>query len=127
MAKKVCEDWANLILNEKVAIKAGNYEDRLNDILENEFSTRGNQLIELSFALGTGAFVEYKGKKDEVIIDFVRADMIYPLSYDNSKVTECAFGSYRNYRGDRVHLSADPPAGARRKRKKTSIISTTSM
>lgn len=100
MAKKVCEDWANLILNEKVAIKAGNYEDRLNDILEkNEFSTRGNQLIELSFALGTGAFVEYKGKKDEVIIDFVRADMIYPLSYDNNKVTECAFGSYRNYRG----------------------------
>ena len=32
MAKTVCEDWANLLLNEKVAIKAGSYEKRLNDL-----------------------------------------------------------------------------------------------
>lgn len=99
MAKKVCEDWANLILNEKVSIKAGTYEKRLNDILDkNNFRVRGNQLIELTFALGTGAFVEYKDH-DKIIIDFVRADMIYPISYDNNDVTECAFGSYRNYKG----------------------------
>lgn len=100
MAKKVCEDWANLILNEKVSIKAGEYESRLNEILDaNNFRVRGNQLIELAFALGTGAFVEYLGQDENVIIDFVRADMIYPLSYDNNDVTECAFGSYRNYNG----------------------------
>ena len=100
MAKKVCEDWANLILNEKVSIKAGEYEKRLNEILDaNNFRVRGNQLIELSFALGTGAFVEYLGEDGNIIIDFVRADMIYPLSYDNNDVTECAFGSYRNYKG----------------------------
>lgn len=100
MAKKVCEDWANLILNEKVSIKAGEYEDRLNKILEkNNFRVRGNQLIELAFALGTGAFVEYFGEDENIIIDFVRADMIYPLSYDNNDVTECAFGSYRSYQG----------------------------
>jgi len=100
MAKKVCEDWANLILNEKVAIKAGSYEKRLNEILEtNNFRVRGNQLVELAFALGTGAFVEYKDDADAIIIDFVRADMIYPLSYENNDVTECAFGSYRNYKG----------------------------
>ena len=96
MAKKVCEDWANLLLNEKVAIKAGDYEERLNEILEeNNFKVRGNQLVELAFALGTGAFVEYKDADNHVMIDFVRADMIYPLSWDNGDVTECAFGSNR--------------------------------
>lgn len=96
MAKKVCEDWANLLLNEKVAIKAGDFESRLNDILENNnFSVRGNQLVELTFALGTGAFVEYLDECGNVTIDFIRADMIYPLSWDNGDVTECAFGSTR--------------------------------
>lgn len=96
MAKKVCEDWANLLLNEKVSIKAGGYEPRLNEILlKNNFRVRGNQLIELAFALGTGAFVEYRDSDGNVIIDFIRADMIYPLSWDNGDITECAFGSTR--------------------------------
>ncbi len=96
MAKKVCEDWANLLLNEKVTINAGNYETRLDAILQaNNFKVRGNQLVELAFALGTGAFVEYKAEDDSIIIDFVRADMIYPLSWDNGDITECAFGSIR--------------------------------
>lgn len=99
MAKKVSEDWANLVLNEKVSIKAGRYEKRLNEILErNNFRVRGNQLIELAYALGTGAFVEYLSD-DEVIVDFVRADMIRPLSWDNGDITECAFGSYRMVNG----------------------------
>lgn len=94
MAKKVCEDWANLILNEKVAIKAGRYAKRLNEILEqNNFKVKGNQLIELAYALGTGAFVEYKEADGKVIIDYIRADMIYPLSWDNGVIIECAFGS----------------------------------
>ena len=55
MAKKVCEDWANLLLNEKVAIKAGSYDERLQEILSNNnFIVRANQLIEMAFALGTG-------------------------------------------------------------------------
>ncbi len=96
MAKKICEDWANLLLNEKVAIKAGNYEKRLNEILNNNnFLVRANQLIELAYALGTGALVEYKNEKNEIVVDYIRADMIYPLSWDNGDVTECAFGSTR--------------------------------
>lgn len=96
MAKKVCEDWANLMLNEKVAIKAGEYEKRLNEILRrNNFQVRGNQLAEMAFALGTGAFVEYLDGDENVVIDFIRADMIYPLSWDNGDITECAFGSNR--------------------------------
>lgn len=96
MAKKICEDWANLMLNEKVAIKAGSYEGRLEDILlKNNFKVRGNQLVEMAFALGTAAFVEYKDGDGNVVIDYIRADMIYPLAWDNGDITECAFGSNR--------------------------------
>lgn len=103
MAKKICEDWANLILNEKVAIKAGRFDKKLNEILEaNNFRVRGNQLIELTYALGTGAFVEYLDDKKNIIIDYVRADMIYPLSWDNGDITECAFGSFRVQDGQDV-------------------------
>ena len=100
MAKKICEDWANLLLNEKVAIKAGDYEKRLQEILRfNNFSIRANQLIEMAFALGTGAFVEYKDAYNNVVIDYIRADMIYPLSWDNGDIIECAFGTARVMNG----------------------------
>lgn len=103
MAKRVCEDWANLLLNEKVAIKAGRYTKRLTEILEqNNFMVRANQLIELSFALGTGAFVEYKDADENVVIDYVRADMIYPLSWDNGDITECAFGTTKVIGGKEI-------------------------
>lgn len=115
MAKKICEDWANLVLSEKVAIKAGDYDSRLQEILKlNNFRVRSNQLIELAFALGTGAFVEYLAG-DTIIIDYVRADMIYPLSWDNGDITECAFGSYRVQDGEdviylQIHRFGDPDA-----------------
>lgn len=103
MAKKVCEDWANLLLNEKVSINAGDYEKRLNDILQaNNFKVRANQLVEIAFALGTGALVEYRGADGNPVIDYIRADMIYPLSWDNGDVTECAFGSNRVVDGKEV-------------------------
>lgn len=103
MAKKVCEDWANLLLNEKVSIKAGRNSKRLNEVLDNNnFHVRGNQLVELAFALGTGAIVEYKDENDNVIVDFIRADMIYPLEWDNGDVTECAFGTLKVIDGKEV-------------------------
>ena len=106
MAKTICEDWANLLLNEKVSIKAGDYSTRLEEVMaSNKFRVNGNRLIELAFALGTGAFVEYMGGDDEIIIDYIRADMIYPLSWDNGEITECAFGSTRVVDGkERVYL-----------------------
>ena len=100
MAKKVCEDWATLLLNEKVSIKAGEYDDTLKAILErNNFDEQGNQLVEIAFALGTGAFVEYYNNKKEIDIDYIRADMIYPLSWNNGVITECAFGSEKIING----------------------------
>ena len=103
MAKKVCEDWANLMLNEKVAIKAGEYESRLNDILQrNNFRVRGSQIVEMAFALGTAAFVEYLDSDENVVVDYVRADMIYPIAWDNGDITECAFGSNRVVDGKEI-------------------------
>lgn len=116
MAKKVCEDWANLLLNEKVAIKTGDYDNRLKEILSyNNFLVRANQLIEMAFALGTGALVEYMDN-DDIVIDYIRADMIYPLSWDNGDITECAFGSVRVIDGTEViylqiHRKGNPEDG----------------
>ena len=95
MAKCVCEDWANLLMNEHVSVnvcrkKADTF---LKSVFEsNNFYVRANRLIELCFASGTGAFVEYLSS-GKIKIDYVRADMIFPLSWENGEITECAFAS----------------------------------
>lgn len=109
MAKKVCEDWASLLLNEKTEIAAEDeaFKSILDEVLKyNSFSFRANQLIELVFALGTGAFVEYFGANQIPIIDYVRGDQIYPLSWDNGEITECAFASLRQEDGERCYYIA---------------------
>lgn len=108
MAKSIAEDWANLSLNEKVdiTIKKKTAEKRINQVLQrNHFRTRANQLVELTFALGTGAFVEYTDG-DETKIDYIRAGMIYPLSIDNGKIKECAFASEKTAKDEKqVYLN----------------------
>lgn len=94
MAKKICEDKADLLLNEKVSIVTDE-QDYLDEVLdENNFWVRGNQLIELANALGTGAFVEYFDGQPR--IDYVPATCVYPLSWLNNRITECAFAGVRN-------------------------------
>lgn len=102
MAKRICEDWANLILNEKVVINAG--DDNINKVLkkvfdDNDFYVRANQLLEKSFAFGSGAFVEYNSRDGSAVMDFILGDMIYPISWEGKKITECAFGSVKVYGG----------------------------
>lgn len=95
MAKTIAEDWANLALNEKVEIVIDDEtaSQTIHSILrDNRFRVRGNQLVELAFALGTAAIVEYRNN-DKICMDYIRAGMIYPLSWDNGEITECAFGS----------------------------------
>ncbi|MCK9577726.1 MAG: phage portal protein, partial [Clostridia bacterium] len=106
MAKKVCEDHANLLMNEKVQISTGN--DTFDEILEkilkdNNFHTRANQLVEVAYALGTGALVEYQNADGQPVIDYVRAQMIYPLAWDNGDITECAFASIRIIGGEEYY------------------------
>lgn len=98
MAKICCEDHVNLMINEKLTIAADGY-DGLDKILEkNSFRDNLSRLTEVAFALGSGALVEYKGINHPVI-DFVRGDMIFPLTWDGREVTECAFASTKQASG----------------------------
>lgn len=58
MAKKVCEDWANLLMNEKVQItlegqKEQEFIDRV--LTSNNFTVKANEMQEMKSALGTVA------------------------------------------------------------------------
>lgn len=114
-AKKVSEDWADLLFNEKVQINLTKDTDtkQLKQILaNNNHVTLINQGIEMSFALGVGALVvSIQGMlihKDKNTIDvtnakpkleFVEARKIYPLSWEGIEIKECAFVTYKTYKG----------------------------
>ena len=95
LAKKICEDKADLLLNEKVEINISDpkTKDYVENVLfENNFDAVSNRMIELSSALGTGAFVEIV-KDSKIEIDAVSAERIFPISWDNNEIKECAFAS----------------------------------
>lgn len=107
MGKKVCEDWASLLLNEKVKITLeGEAEQEfVDDVLKrNNFTVKANEMQELKASLGTAAYVTrvtgvavgedgQAGTGEEIKIDYVTGDKIYPLSWENGIVSECAFAS----------------------------------
>lgn len=104
MAKKVCEDMADLLLNERVTITIS---DSVTDVFvkqvleDNTWEELGNEYQEWKAALGTVAYVVYI--KDAMIdeagnmaggsigINYVDASNIYPTSWQNKVVTECIF------------------------------------
>ncbi|MBQ3178469.1 MAG: hypothetical protein IJB52_11690 [Clostridia bacterium] len=58
MAKKVCEDWAALLLNDKTYVRLGDTaaEDWVGKVFrDGDFWRRSNYLVEKTFAAGTGA------------------------------------------------------------------------
>ncbi len=107
MGKKISEDFANILLNEKVTYKIGNEEQtkQFCEILDkNDFYVKGTEYVEKSFALGLGAIVitlgnmEYDEETEiinttsaEMVLEFATAGKIIPLSYTNNKIKECAF------------------------------------
>ena len=115
MAKKVAEDWANMLLNEKTFIVLDNKysseflqgSDGTGGVFgENDFWSRANRLVEKSFALGTGAIVLYldnaaiasdgslmDSPDAKIRIDFISAQSIIPLSWQGDNITEVAFVS----------------------------------
>lgn len=114
-AKKTCEDWADLLYNEKVKINLGKDVDtkQLNKILnQNNATVLINQGVERSFKLGTGALVvsiqDMIVDEDKNIIDvtnakpkleFVEGKKIYPLSWQGTEIKECAFVTYKTIKG----------------------------
>ena len=115
MAKRVCEDWAALLLNEKTVIalehKASSEflqgKDGTGGVFKDtNFWSEGNELLERAFAFGTGAFVAraenakvngegsiVPDKDCRVGIEYIDALSIIPLSVVKSRITECAFVS----------------------------------
>lgn len=93
MPKKVCEDWANLLLNEKTdVVVEDKQQDALWDLLNKvNFWTKGNEGVEKTFALGTGAFVENVDADGNARLQFVTRNKIYPITFDQDKIVECAF------------------------------------
>ena len=108
MAKKVCEDWANLLMNEKVKITLeGEAEQEYFDRVctDNNFEVKANELEELTFFGGTTAIVGRAVNvpvnaetgnvtgEGQLLLDYVHMPNIYPLSWENGKVIECAFAT----------------------------------
>ncbi len=111
MAKKVCEDMADLLLNERVTITLGDEttDAFVKQVLEaNTWEELGNEYQEWKSALGTVAYVVHI--KDAVIdesgrmiggsvgINYVEAANIYPTSWQNKVITECIFTFHKAYK-----------------------------
>lgn len=111
MAKKVCEDMADLLLNERVTITIADQttDAFVKGVLEtNTWEELGNEFQEWKSALGTVAYVVYI--KDAVVdeagnmtggsvgINYVEAANIYPTSWQNKVITECIFTFPKTYK-----------------------------
>lgn len=104
MAKKLCEDMADLLLNERVKITIADpaTDAYVKEVLkQNSFLTLGNEYQERKAATGTVAYVPYleNAEMDEkgnisggkIKINYLEAPNIFPISWENGKVLECAF------------------------------------
>lgn len=111
MAKKVCEDWANLLMNEKVKITLDGKEEQKfveHIFSKNNFYVKANEQQEYKSALGTVAYIPrvvgqtVGGAAQDIMIDYVTVENIFPLSWQNGKVEECAFCSVKTV-GDKEY------------------------
>lgn len=114
MAKEISEDWSDILWSEKceISFKDEGSQDQFNELVDLlDLYAIINQALEKSGALGTEASVvsvyDLIENEDTMVldvseaktrIDLVDFDNIYPLSWDNKGVYECAFGSvmYKN-------------------------------
>lgn len=120
MAKKVCEDWASLLLNEKTKIIADDAASSL--FLQGENETSGifgqtdfwlneNALVEKAFYSGTGVSVlrfdnmelqgdrVVPGKETRLSIDFLPASGVVPLTVRHGHIVDVALVSEVTYLG----------------------------
>ena len=117
MGKKVCEDWANLLMNEKVQITLeGEKEQAFIDDLftRSNFEVNMNELQEKGAACGTyaiiprvqGVTINERGEiasssGAKIVMDYVTADRIFPLAWTGNEITECAFATVVTANGNK--------------------------
>lgn len=128
MAKEISEDWSDVLWSEKCEISMADEksQEQFNELIDSlDLYSLINQSIEKSGALGTesavvsvydliqnedGMYLDVSNAKTRV--DLVDIDWIYPLTWNNKGITECAFGSVEYVKGIRyivlsVHKIAD--------------------
>ena len=116
MPKRVCEDWANLLLNDRTTFQIkdaataryllGDDEQQVGGLLrELHFWRNANALVEQAYWSGTGAFVlsaenltvvngkAVPGPETRLQLDYDPASCILPLRVERGVVTEAAFAS----------------------------------
>lgn len=100
MAAKLSQDWADLLLNEKVAITVNTGQDTLDRLLaQTNFFVKGNNLIEESFAIGGGFLIQFwDGHKTSQ--KYITQDMMLPITADVTGLKEAAFFSQTTVRGE---------------------------
>lgn len=104
MAKKVCEDVADLLLNERVTVVLDDQrtDSYVHQVLENNhFDTLGNEYQERKAYTGTVAYVPYIADMEvgalgevtsgSVKMNYVTGKNIFPVTWENGKVLEVIF------------------------------------
>lgn len=115
MAKEINEDWSDILWSEKCKInmKDDNSQKEFDKLVDElNLYVIINQSIEKSGALGTCGTVvsvyDIVENEDKMVldvsnaktrIDIVDVDWIYPLTWNNKEITECAFGSVEYIKG----------------------------
>lgn len=124
MAKKLCEDWAAYLLNEKTRIvvkdkatseylQGPEVEQETGGVFEDiSFWNEANGLVEKAFYSGTGAFVMkldglqvstngtvLRSPDATVRMEYLPALCIFPLTVRYHQITEVAFASESTVRG----------------------------
>ena len=117
MAKELSEDWSDILWSEKckISMKDDKTQKQFDELMDNlSLNEVINQAIEKSGALGTNATVvsvyDIIANEDGMTLDVsdaktridnVDIDWIFPLSWNNKEITECAFGSVQYLNGDK--------------------------
>lgn len=115
MAKEISEDWSDILWSEKceISMKDETSQNQFEELIDAlDLYTLINQSIEKSGALGTESavvsvydIVENEDRMEldvsdaKTRVDLVDIDWIYPLSWNNKHITECAFGSVEYKKG----------------------------
>lgn len=117
MAKEISEDWSDILWSEKceISLKDDKSQKEFDEVTNKlDLYSIINSSIEKSGALGTCANVVsvYDLIENEdamtldvsdakVRVDTIDVDWIYPLSWNNKEITECAFGSVEYKNGEK--------------------------
>lgn len=126
MAKMVCEDIADLLINERLKIVISNQETEqyvVSVLDDNNFWVMGNDYQERMAYSGTIAFVPYLHDAEtdgdgnlvsgRIGIDYVSAGNIYPVSWENDRISEVIFAFPKTVnRKKYIHLQHHKKDGA---------------